>query len=88
MAETTQVERLTRLETELESMKIVLLRMETKMDTWQLNFASKELLQVELKSRDEKIERLETDKTTNKNILPLWFAVIVSIAVAIWSHWH
>lgn len=95
MAETTtQAERLTKLETELESMKVVLLRMEAKMDAWQMNFVSKELLDEKLKTRDEKakaqdekIKRLETERTSYKNNLPYWVAVIISTIALIYSFW-
>lgn len=87
--ETTQSERLTKLETELESMKVVLLRMETKMDAWQSNFVSKELLDEKLKSRDDRMTRIELEKTSFKNNLPFWVAAVlaaISTIITIWPH--
>lgn len=89
MPETTQNERLTKLETELESMKVVLLRMETKMDAWQSNFVSKELLDEKLKSRDDRMTRIELEKTSFKNNLPFWVAAVlaaISTIITIWPH--
>lgn len=89
MPEYTDPERLTKLETEMESMKTVLLRVEAKMDAWQQNFVSKEVLNDKLKLRDDRIERLEQEKTSYKNNLPFWFSVFISAAAffyAIWPH--
>lgn len=87
--ETTQSERLTKLETELESMKVVLLRMETKMDAWQMNFVTKELLDEKLRSRDDRMTRIEAEKTSFKNNLPFWVTAVLaalSTIIAIWPH--
>lgn len=87
--ELTDAERMTKFETQLENLVVVVTRMEAKMDTWQQNFVSKELLEEKLKSRDEKIERLEEAKSTNKHTLPLWVAAViagVSLVISIWPH--
>ncbi|NRD80263.1 hypothetical protein HPT25_23355 [Bacillus sp. BRMEA1] len=86
--EMTEAERMTRHETKLETIEMVLMRLEAKVDTWQANFVSKELLDEKLRSRDEKIERLEEEKSTNKHTLPLWAAVVLSgvaILISLWA---
>lgn len=81
--ELTGAERMTRFETQLENLVVVV----TRMDTWQVNFVSKELLDEKLRARDEKIERLENEKTSHKNNLPLWIAAaVISLIVSIWPH--
>lgn len=87
--ELTEGERLAKFETRLETIETVMLRMETKMDTWQANFVSKELLDEKLKARDERIGRLEQEKTSYKNNLPFWVTAVlagISILIAIWPH--
>lgn len=87
--ELSDAERMTKFETQLENLVVVVTRMDAKMDAWQANFVSKELLEEKLKSRDEKIERLEEEKSTNKHTLPLWAAVILSaiaVLVSLWPH--
>jgi cob(I)alamin adenosyltransferase len=89
-------ERIVIHDTKLENIEMVILRLEAKVDAWQANFVSKEILEEKLKIRDEKIDRLEKEidrlekeKTSHKNNLPLWVASIVasiSLIVSIWPH--
>lgn len=60
--ELTESERMTKLETQLENLVAVVTRMDAKMDAWQANFVSKELLDEKLRARDERITRLENEK--------------------------
>lgn len=87
--EYTDTERMTKLETQLENVVMVVTRMDAKMDTWQASFVSKELLEEKLKSRDEKLKQLEDSKSSYKNTLPLWvgagFAAL-SLIISIWPH--
>jgi exonuclease VII small subunit len=92
--EMTDAERMTKYETQMENLITVVTRMDTKIDAWQANFVSKELLEEKLKSRDEKIENLNkkfgdlnTEKTTSKNNLPLWAAAIIAAVALIISLW-
>jgi hypothetical protein len=85
--ELTEAERMTKYETQLENLVVVVTRMDAKMDAWQANFVSKELLDEKLRSRDEKIERLEQEKTSHKNTLPLWAAAVISAIALIFSVW-
>jgi predicted RNase H-like nuclease (RuvC/YqgF family) len=87
--ELSEAERMTKFETQLENLLVVVSRMDAKMDTWQANFVSKELLEEKLKARDERINRLESEKASHKNVLPLWAAAIVaaiSLIISIWPH--
>jgi len=87
--ELTESERMTKLETQLENLVAVVTRMDAKMDAWQANFVSKELLDEKLRARDERITRLENEKTSHKNSLPLWAAAIIaaiSLIISIWPH--
>lgn len=87
--ELTDAERMTKVETQLENLMVLITKVDTKMDTWQANFVSKELLAVELKARDKEIERLEQEKNSYKNNLPFWAAVVcavISIIISIWPH--
>jgi anti-sigma-K factor RskA len=89
MPELTDAERMTKFETQLENLVTVVTRMDAKMDAWQANFVSKELLAVELKARDKEIERLEQEKTSYKNNLPFWASVVlaaIAIFISIWPH--
>jgi C4-type Zn-finger protein len=82
-------ERLTRQETRLETIEGVVTRLETKIDAWQTNFVSRELLEEKLERRDERIERLEEDKSTDRHLFPVWVSAAISLAallVALWSH--
>lgn len=89
MPELTDAERMTKFETQLENLVVVVTRMDAKMDAWQANFVSKELLEEKLKSRDEKIERLEQEKNSYKNNLPFWASVVlaaIAILISVWPH--
>jgi predicted RNase H-like nuclease (RuvC/YqgF family) len=92
--EYTEAERLMNLETRTENIEKLLTRMDKKMDSWQTSFVSKELLDEKLKARDREIERLDkefirldTEKASHKNNLPLWVAAIASAAALIVSMW-
>lgn len=54
-------ERMAKFETQLENIALVVTRMDTKIDEWQKNFVTKELLQEKLKSSDKEIERLNQE---------------------------
>lgn len=94
--EYTEAERLMNLETRTENIEKLLTRMDKKMDTWQMNFVSKELLDEKLKARDREIdrldsefERLDNEKTTHKSALPLWVAAFfagISLIISMWPH--
>lgn len=94
--EYTDPERMAKFETQLENIQLVVTRMDSKMDAWQANFVSKELLEEKLKARDREIDRLDnefkqldTEKASHKNTLPLWAATIVaaiSLIVSLWPH--
>lgn len=103
----TDSERMTKLETQLENVVLVVTRMDAKMDTWQQNFVSKELMEEKLRARDreierlnieqqrmekekaqkEDIERLEREKSSYKNNLPFWVAVVISTISLVYSFW-
>lgn len=92
--ELTEAERMTKFETQLENLMVLVTKVDTKMDAWQANFVSKELLEEKLKSRDEKIENLSkkfgdlnTEKYSNKNNMPLWIAAIIAGIALIISLW-
>jgi hypothetical protein len=89
MPELTDAERMTKFETQLENLVVVVTRMDAKMDAWQANFVSKELLEEKLRSRDEKIERLEQEKSSYKNNLPFWVSAAlaaIALIISIWPH--
>lgn len=92
--EYSDAERLMNLETRTENIEKLLTRMDKKMDGWQMNFVSKELLDEKLKARDREIERLneefqrlDTEKASHKSIVPSWGLVIVSAIALIYSFW-
>lgn len=73
----------------LETIEMVLMRLEAKVDAWQANFVSKEMLEEKLKARDERINRIENEKVTHKNNMPAWVAAavaIVSLIISFWPH--
>lgn len=70
-----EAERMTKFETQLENLVTVVTRMDAKMDAWQANFVSKELLDEKLKARDNEnvrlnneIQKLEKDKADKDDI--------------------
>jgi hypothetical protein len=85
--EYTDQERMAKFETQVENLVVVVTRMDAKMDAWQANFVSKELLEEKLKSRDEKILRLENTETTKTSMLPVWIGNIISALALIVSIW-
>lgn len=56
--EVTDGERMTKVETQLENIVMVVTRMDTKIDEWQKNFVSKELMDEKMKGSNKEIERL------------------------------
>lgn len=77
-------------DTKLENIEMVILRLEAKVDAWQTNFVSKELLEEKLKFRDKRIEQIEIEKDSQKNRTPHWFSVAISglaLFVTILSLW-
>jgi len=85
--EYTDQERMAKFETQVENLVVVVTRMDAKMDAWQANFVSKELLEEKLKSRDEKILRLENTETTKTSTLPIWIGTFISAIALIVSIW-
>lgn len=84
---TDQQERMAKFEAQMENVIVVVTRMDTKIDTWQANFVSKELLEEKLRSRDEKIGRLEAEENSNKKMLPVWIGTLISAVALIVSIW-
>jgi exonuclease VII small subunit len=85
----TEAERLTRLETRLETIEEAIMKLDMKLDAWQSHFVSKEMLEDKLRLRDERLDRLEREKATHKNVLPMWVAVgisLVSVVLSYFSH--
>lgn len=76
--ELSDAERMTKFETQLENLVTVVTRMDAKMDAWQANFVSKELLEEKLKYVNERIERLEEDKASRKTLAPHWIATTLA----------
>jgi hypothetical protein len=71
----TDAERMAKYETQMENLITVVTRMDTKIDAWQANFVSKELLDEKLKARDrenerlsDEVERLEKEKAEKEDI--------------------
>lgn|ERR1700730_16270279 len=91
----TEIERMVKLETRLENIELLITRMDTKMDAWQADYVSKELLEEKLKSQSREIERLEnelqrleSEKKSYKSSLPLWAAVFISAISLVVSFWR
>lgn len=77
--ELSEAERMAKFETKLENVVLIVTKMDAKMDAWQANFVSKELLEEKLKARNKEIDRLnnvfirlENEKNSHKSTLPLW----------------
>lgn len=87
-------ERMAKLEIRLENIELVVTRMDLKMDAWQANFVSKELLEEKLKLQNKEIERLQNElerldneRKSYKSSLPLWaaaFIAAISLLVSLW----
>lgn len=61
-SEQTDAERMTKFETQMENVLAIVTKMDTKIDAWQANFVSKEMLDEKLKARDKEIDRLGTEQ--------------------------
>lgn len=57
----TDAERMTKIETQIENVVLIVTKMDAKMDTWQASFVSKELLEEKLRVRDKEIEQLRNE---------------------------
>lgn len=81
-------ERLAAVETEVRALMSMLTRIESKLDASYANFVTKDILTEMLRSRDEKIARLEDDIRTKKKAWPQWASnVIAALALAYaWYH--
>lgn len=86
-SEMTDGEKIAKFEAQLENLVVLVTKLDAKIDAWQSSFVSKELLDEMLKSRDEKIERLENEKASHKGTLPLWAAAVISGIALIVSLW-
>lgn len=92
--ELSEAERMAKFETQLENVVLIVTKMDAKMDAWQANFVSKELLEEKLKARDKEIDRLnnefirlENEKNSNKSTLPLWvgaFFTGINLIILLW----
>ncbi|MDP5273265.1 hypothetical protein [Chengkuizengella axinellae] len=85
-----EIERIAKLEAELKSIRDVVIKMDTKLDTWNKSFVPRPELQEMLKARDKDIEdikadlnNLRMDKRNNKAIVPAWAGVVVAFGAMI-----
>jgi hypothetical protein len=84
------LERLAKLETQLESMGQVMLRLEAKIDAWQTNFLTRTEADEMFRSRDKEIQSIKeelketrNDKRNNFGIIPAYLSLGVSLIIGI-----
>jgi hypothetical protein len=91
--EQTEVERITRLETKLETelaaIKEALYDLKKTFLSREETYVTKSLIEAEFKLRDKEIENiqkeldgLKSEKQSSKNNLPVWIGIIPSVAAA------
>lgn len=86
-------ERLARVETELESIKTLLQRLDTKFDILNTAYVPRNEINIMFTQRDkdiqdlkEELKTIKEEKSQSKNLLPTWVSVVISagaLAVAI-----
>jgi predicted RNase H-like nuclease (RuvC/YqgF family) len=85
-----QAEKIARLEEKMNLMAESIIRMEGKLDAWSQNYPTRTEVNEMFRARDKEIDDLRTDlkdleikyesgKQTNKNLLPQWFGIGVSL---------
>lgn len=85
-----EIERLTKLETQIESLLQLVIRLEAKLDARESNFVSKEILNEKLRLQENRIDNLQNEikkvqneKQASKQILPQWVATVASYGALI-----
>lgn len=91
-------ERLAALEAEISSLKSMLVRMDTKLDTWAMHFLPRTEASEMFRARDERIRdlseeivRIRDEKQQTKQLIPAWVQTaiaIVAVAVSIYALKH
>ncbi|ANC77164.1 hypothetical protein ABE65_010270 [Fictibacillus phosphorivorans] len=88
--ESKDLERLAKLETQLESMGQVMLRLEAKFDAWQTNFLTRVEADEMFRSRDKEIQNVredlkeaKLDKRSNFALVPAYISLGVSIVIGL-----
>ncbi len=88
--ESKDLERLAKLETQLESMGQVMLRLEAKFDAWQTNFLTRVEADEMFRSRDKEIQNVredlkeaKLDKRSNFALVPAYISLGVSIIIGL-----
>jgi hypothetical protein len=84
------LERLAKLETQLESMGQVMLRLEAKIDAWQTNFLTRTEAEEMFRSRDKELQSVKeelkegrNDKRSNFGVIPSYLSLAVSLIIGI-----
>lgn len=85
--ELTDGERLIQLETEVRTLIGAVLRMEAKLDAQGANYVTKDVMAEMLRSRDERIARLETEAQQRQTNWPAWVAALAAVAALIIAAW-
>ncbi|KZE79655.1 hypothetical protein [Paenibacillus elgii] len=81
-------ERLTKVETRLENIEVAVTRMEEKLDKWHGNYISRVEMNELLRSRDERIERIEQERLANKQLYPGWINILIAFAALLVAWFH
>lgn len=94
------IERLVKVETKVDNIETVAVRMESKLDAWAANYVPRPEMNEMFRARDEQIELMRdeiktmrteksteqlTEKTSSKSNLATWAYVIVSIVTVVIS---
>lgn len=90
MEDQRQFERMATLEADLNQIKLLLTKLDSKFDNLSVAYVPRAEIDEKFKSRDEKINILQNEVTTmkverqqNKALAPAWIGVIVAIAALI-----
>jgi predicted RNase H-like nuclease (RuvC/YqgF family) len=85
-------ERLAALEAEISSLKSLLVRMDTKLDTWSAHYLPRTEAAEMFRSRDERIRdlseelmRMREEKQQTKQLIPAWLQTAIALAAVVVS---
>jgi uncharacterized small protein (DUF1192 family) len=87
-----EAERLAALEAEISSLKSLMVRMDTKLDTWSAHYLPRTEAAEMFRARDERIKdltdeitRLRDEKQQTKHIIPAWIQTAIALAAVVVS---
>lgn len=78
-----RLERMARMEAQVEQMNAVVIRMEAKLDAWATNYVTREESKEMFRARDKEIQEIKDAQTNNKALYASWASVAVAVVAAV-----